>query len=147
MTPVYNNQQNQIIQPYSYGNSNRFIWTKGPEIAKSNPMAPDSLAFFIEEDESCVYIRKTDREGRTSSFDTYKRISSEKPTSMPTPQSKENNYISKEEFYAQNEVLVDMINELKGMIRQNNKPQNTIRQNDKPQSIQKRQVKNDESAV
>lgn len=95
MQPALNNMsQNQQACPYG----NRFTWTKGPEAAKSNPMAPDTLAFFVEEDESFVYIRKTDREGRTASFDTYKRINSEKPTSTVAPQTQENNYISKDEF-------------------------------------------------
>lgn len=85
--------QNQQSCPYG----NRFTWTKGPEAAKSNPMAPDTLAFFVEEDESFVYIRKTDREGRTASFDTYKRINSEKPTSNVSPMQ-DSNYISKDEF-------------------------------------------------
>ena len=96
MQPALNTiAQNQQQCPYG----NRFTWTKGAEAAKSNPMAPDSLAFFVEEDESFVYVRKTDREGRTSSFDTYKRVNSEKPTSMTQNQVTDNgNYISKDEF-------------------------------------------------
>ena len=92
--PLNNVVQNQQQCPYG----NRFTWTKGPDAAKSNPMAPDSLAFFVEEDESFVYVRKTDREGRTSSFDTYKRINSEKPTSIVAPIQDNSNYISKDEF-------------------------------------------------
>lgn len=133
------NSLSQNQQPCPYGN--RFTWTKGPEAAKSNPMAPDTLAFFVEEDESFVYIRKTDREGRTSSFDTYKRVNSEKPTSVAVSQSQDSNYISKDEFSQFSKNVDQSLNELKEMIlgsQRYNKPQNNYKG---------KQVRNDAQSI
>ena len=129
MQPALNTlAQNQQQCPYG----NRFTWTKGPEAAKSNPMAPDSLAFFVEEDESFVYVRKTDKEGRTSSFDTYKRVNSEKPTSMANTQIVDSsNYISKDEFNQfsnnVNNTLSALMSKIDDLGNRSYKPQNNYK--------------------
>lgn len=121
--PQYTNPYFQPQQQNTCQCDNRFMWIQGKEAAKSYPMAPDKTIFFLDDRDSYAYLKKTDRDGKTVQFKTFKLVEEPeevKPVSVP-----DSNYISKEEFYAQNESLVQMINELKGMIRQNNKPYNS----------------------
>lgn len=101
---------------------NRFMWIQGKEAAKAYPVAPDKTIFFLDDNDSYAYLKKTDRDGRTSEFKVFK-LTEEIEEPIVNANSP---YVTKEELYSQ-------INELKDLIRQNNKPYNN----------QRKQVRND----
>ncbi len=132
LNPVYGGQypqySNQYYQPQPQMNNcqcdNRFMWIQGKEAAKAYPVAPDKTIFFLDDKESYAYLKKTDKDGKTSEFKVFQLIEEKEPEPQPT--SSDNSYISKDEFDAFSRNIDTSLNELKEMIlstqRHNNKP-------------------------
>ena len=107
LNPVYGGQypqySNQYYQPQPQMNNcqcdNRFMWIQGKEAAKAYPVAPDKTIFFLDDKESYAYLKKTDKDGKTSEFKVFQLIEEKEPE----PVTPENNYISKQDFNAYTE--------------------------------------------
>ncbi len=122
----------QMQQPQNCQCDNRFMWIQGKEAAKAYPVAPDKTIFFLDDKESYAYLKKTDKDGKTSEFKVFQLIEEKEPE----PQVVQNDsYISKDEFNIFSRNIDSSLNELKEMILSNqryNKP-----------NPQKRQVRDD----
>ena len=132
LNPVYGGQypqySNQYYQPQPQMNNcqcdNRFMWIQGKEAAKAYPVAPDKTIFFLDDKESYAYLKKTDKDGKTSEFKVFQLIEEKEPEPQPVPSN--DSYISKDEFNVFSKNIDTSLNELKEMIlstqRHNNKP-------------------------
>ena len=114
----------QMQQPQNCQCDNRFMWIQGKEAAKAYPVAPDKTIFFLDDKESYAYLKKTDKDGKTSEFKVFQLIEEKEPEPQPVPSN--NSYISKDEFNVFSKNIDTSLNELKEMIlsaqRHNNKP-------------------------
>ena len=128
--------QMQMQQPQNNCQcENRFMWIQGKEAAKSYPMAPDKTIFFLDDKESYAYLKKTDKDGKTSQFKTFQLVEEQEPEpviSQPT-----GNVVSKDEFDNFSRNVDSSLNELKEMILSMNKPSYN-----KPYNPKKGQVNN-----
>lgn len=126
--------QQQAMQPqYAMNNcqcDNRFTYIQDKESARSYPLAPDKTMLFINDNESYAYIKKMDKDGKTSVFKTWKLV--EEPESNPA----NNDIVTKEEF---NNFQNSMQNTLDGILSKLDKLSNKQYNNNN----QKRQVKED----
>lgn len=118
-------QQPQMnFQPQNCQCDNRFMWIQGKEAAKAYPVAPDKTIFFLDDKESYAYLKKTDKDGKTTEFKTFQLIEEKEPEPQLVPSN--DSYISKEEFSVFSKNIDTSLNELKKMIlstqRQSNKP-------------------------
>lgn len=77
---------------------NRFMWIQGKEAAKAYPVAPDKTVFFLDDKESYAYLKKTDREGKTTEFKVYQLIEEKEGAQEEVKPT--NNFITKDEFDA-----------------------------------------------
>lgn len=114
----------QMQQPQNCQCDNRFMWIQGKEAAKAYPVAPDKTIFFLDDKESYAYLKKTDKDGKTSEFKVFQLIEEKEPEPQPVPSN--DSYISKDEFNVFSKNIDTSLNELKEMIlstqRHNNKP-------------------------
>jgi hypothetical protein len=127
-------QQNQQVTQCPL--DNRFMWVQTKEIAKTNPMAPDKTILYLDENNPYVYLRRTDREGRTSEFRVFKLIEEKEPepkVTTPIP----DNVVSKEEFEHFSTNISNALSALTEKIDSLNK------NNYKPYNKDKRQVRED----
>lgn len=84
VNPWYGGQYPQMSNPYMQPQmqqnmqncqcDNRFMWIQGKEAAKAYPVAPDKTIFFLDDKESYAYLKKTDRDGKTTEFKTFKLV-------------------------------------------------------------------------
>lgn len=118
-TPVIPQPQFQV-QQQNCPLDNRFAWIPNKEMARTTPMAPDKTILFLDENEAYAYLRKTDRDGRTSEFRTFKLEEVKEPVSAPA----QNDTVSRSEFEMLSKNLDTSINELKDMILGLNNKQN-----------------------
>lgn len=93
--PQQNLYQQQMMQQNCQCD-NRFMWIQGKEAAKAYPVAPDKTVFFLDDKESYAYLKKTDREGKTTEFKVFQLIEEKEGTQEETKLT--NNFITKDEF-------------------------------------------------
>lgn len=143
LNPVYGGQYPQYTNPYFQPQQlqnncqcdNRFMWIQGKEAAKAYPVAPDKTIFFLDDKESYAYLKKTDKDGKTTQFKTFQLVEEQEPEpviSQPT-----GNVVSKDEFDNFSRNVDTSLNELKEMILAMNKPSYN-----KPYNPKKGQVNN-----
>lgn len=118
-TPVIPQPQYQV-QQQNCPLDNRFAWIPSKEMARTTPMAPDKTILYLDENEAFAYLRKTDRDGRTSEFRTFKLEEVKEPVSVPA----QNDTVSRSEFETLSKNIDMSINELKDMILGLNNKQN-----------------------
>lgn len=126
--PTLNNNWNtpQLQVQQSCPLDNRFIWVSNKDMARNMPQAPDKTILYLNENESYQYFRKTDRDGKTIEFKTFKLTEEKEPEveqndAIAVPQ----NVVSKDEFNTFSKNVDSSLNELKEMIlSMNQKPYN-----------------------
>lgn len=121
-----NNQVQQ--QPQS---DNRFTWIQGGrETAQAYPTAPNKTILFINDTKDHAFFKKTDNEGKTTLFESYKLIKEEDEIK---PVNAESMYVSKDDFKAYtdniNKTLVDVMNKLDNLGGYNNQPRQGYNKN------------------
>lgn len=117
--PQYGYQLPQVPQQ-NCPLDNRFAWIPSKDMARTTPMAPDKTILFLDENESYAYLRKTDRDGKTTEFRIFK-LEEEKEQS---PELIQNETVTRSEFETLSKNLDSSINELKDMILGLNNKQN-----------------------
>ena len=125
----YPNQQFQqpMLQPQSTGCplDNRFVWIPNKEMARTTPQAPDKTVLYMNENESYEYFRKTDRDGKTVEFRTFRLIEEVEPDTQPQNKSQVNsNVVTKDEFNQFSNDMQNAISALMEKIESMNKPFN-----------------------
>lgn len=135
-TQAFQNQmyQQQIMQQQNCQCDNRFMWIQGKEAAKAYPVAPDKTVFFLDDKESYAYLKKTDREGKTTEFKVYQLIEEKEGTQEEMKPT--NNFITKDEFDAFssniNTALDNLVAKIDGIT---NKPYNKPQYNNNRKQV------------
>lgn len=124
MMPYQMPMMNQPVQQ-PMQSDNRFTWIQGGrETAQAYPTAPNKTILFINDTKDHAFFKKTDSEGKTTLFESYKLVKEEDDVRSVSPESM---YVSKDDFkvYADNinKTLVDVMNKLDNLGGYNNQPQ------------------------
>lgn len=113
--PMWNMPQMSQPQPVQQ-NENVFIWTQGKESAMAYPMVPDKTLLFLDDQKPYVYKKRTDKEGKTVEFRTYKLVDVTDQNNSTDASS----YVTKDEFAT----LSKQFEELKTAVQQRNNSYN-----------------------
>ena len=113
MMPYQIPMMNQPVQQ-PMQSDNRFTWIQGGrETAQAYPTAPNKTILFINDTKDHAFFKKTDGEGKTTLFESYKLVKEEDDVRSISPESM---YVSKDDFKAyadnMNKTLVDVMNKL-----------------------------------
>lgn len=116
--PMMNQQVQQPMQ-----SDNRFTWIQGGrETAQAYPTAPNKTILFINDTKDHAFFKKTDGEGKTTLFESYKLVKEEDVDVKS--QASESMFVTKDDFKAYtdniNNTLIDLMNKLDRLGNNNN---------------------------
>ncbi len=119
--PIYPAMNQQAQQPVQ--SDNRYTWIQGGrETAQAYPTAPNKKVLFINDTLDHAFFKKTDNEGKTIEFESYKLIKEEDVDVKS--QTSESMFVTKDDFKAYtdniNNTLIDLMNKLDRLGNNNN---------------------------